>query len=288
MALAGFSLGMLSLILMGICVASFFLIVKGSPWPIILLITVIVTAVSAAGLGVTGGTFFILSEQQSNKAKELLDAVDDNLKDLNNFLGTGTTLNVPVANEMFLNTTTNKTLDGIFNATDADGKVVDSNVVTASEHGNITINGSKFVYVPDGDYMGNDTFTYKVKDETGLISNIATVNIQIKENIVAGNMSLNATLNEVLEGVFNVTGADGGVLNAILVSAPSHGNLTINGTKFVYTPANDYEGNDSFSYRLKDNSSSLSNIAMVNIQITALNTLRNNQLTKDGGIFLNI
>jgi len=53
----------------------------------------------------------------------------------------------------------------------------------------------------------------------------------------------------------NDTDADGDPLTAIVVSAPAHGALTLNANGgFSYTPAANYNGPDSFTYRANDGS----------------------------------
>ena len=51
----------------------------------------------------------------------------------------------------------------------------------------------------------------------------------------------------------NDTDVDGNTLTATLVSGPTHGTLDLNadGT-FTYTPAANYNGADSFTYRAND------------------------------------
>jgi Bacterial Ig domain/Divergent InlB B-repeat domain len=53
----------------------------------------------------------------------------------------------------------------------------------------------------------------------------------------------------------NDSDPDGDALSAILVSGTSHGTLTLNADgSFVYTPASNYSGPDSFSYKVNDGS----------------------------------
>ena len=60
-------------------------------------------------------------------------------------------------------------------------------------------------------------------------------------------------------------------LSAVLVSGPSHGTLTLNGNgSFRYTPAGNFTGSDSFSYRANDGTLT-SNPATVTISVTAVN-----------------
>ena len=65
----------------------------------------------------------------------------------------------------------------------------------------------------------------------------------------------------------NDTDEDGDLLSAILVSGPAHGTLTLNADgSFTYTPAADFAGKDSFTYKGNDGEL-VSNIATVNIAI---------------------
>ena len=62
---------------------------------------------------------------------------------------------------------------------------------------------------------------------------------------------------------------DGDPLSAVLVTGPSHGTVTLNANgSFTYTPAADYDGTDSFTYRANDGTLK-SNQATVTITVTA-------------------
>ncbi|MBR0778071.1 VCBS domain-containing protein [Bradyrhizobium diazoefficiens] len=71
-----------------------------------------------------------------------------------------------------------------------------------------------------------------------------------------------------------LTGAsdlDGDALHAILVNGPAHGTLTLNGDgSFSYAPAADYNGNDSFTYKINDGLAD-SDVATVDIVVQAVN-----------------
>ncbi|HOD51992.1 MAG TPA: tandem-95 repeat protein, partial [Candidatus Hydrogenedentes bacterium] len=80
------------------------------------------------------------------------------------------------------------------------------------------------------------------------------------------------TLTIVAPGVLgNDTDAEGNALAAVLVTGPGHGALTFNADgSFVYTPAANYNGADSFTYRANDGSLD-SNEAAVTITVTPVN-----------------
>jgi VCBS repeat-containing protein len=76
----------------------------------------------------------------------------------------------------------------------------------------------------------------------------------------------------------------------VLVTGPSHGTLTLNSNgSFTYTPALNYNGSDSFTYRANDGSAN-SNNATVNITVNAVDdaptisaSAPSNDLTEQGG-----
>ncbi|WP_283806453.1 VCBS domain-containing protein, partial [Bradyrhizobium neotropicale] len=64
---------------------------------------------------------------------------------------------------------------------------------------------------------------------------------------------------------------DGDVLHSVLVNGPAHGTLTLNADgSFTYAPTADYNGTDSFTYKVNDGLAD-SNVATVNIVVQAVN-----------------
>ncbi len=76
----------------------------------------------------------------------------------------------------------------------------------------------------------------------------------------------------VEQGVLNNdTDAEGDSLSSLLVTGPSHGALVLNTDgSFTYTPAEDFSGTDSFTYRANDGELD-SNIATVTITVNPVN-----------------
>src|SRR6185503_13259567 len=134
------------------------------------------------------------------------------------------------------------------------------------------------IYTPAPDFNGTDTFTYKVND--GMFdSDVATVTIivnPVNDTPVAAddNYSVNedTALNVGAPGVLaNDSDIDGDTLNPILVSGPTHGNLTLNANgSFNYTPSANFNGVDTFTYRASDGTTN-SDIATVTITVVPVN-----------------
>src|SRR5213075_916160 len=177
-------------------------------------------------------------------------------------------------------TTLNAAAPGVLaNDSDLDGDALSAVLVSPPTHGSLTLNtNGSFSYVPAGNYNGPDSFIYKANDGQA-DSGIATVSISItavNDAPVAVNDSYttaeDTTLNVVAPGVLaNDSDVDGDSLNAILVSPPTHGSLTLNSDgSFSYLPATNYNGPDSFTYKANDGQAD-SGIATVSITITAVN-----------------
>ena len=79
------------------------------------------------------------------------------------------------------------------------------------------------------------------------------------------------TVAAALGVLANDTDVDGDPLTAVKVSDPAHGTLALAADgSFVYTPAADYSGADSFTYKANDGPAD-SNVAMVSLTVTAVN-----------------
>ena len=120
-------------------------------------------------------------------------------------------------------------------------------------------NGS-FTYTPAADFAGSDSFTYRASDGT-LTSNVATVTITVtaaNDTPAGGRRCLHhgedTALTVPAPGVLgNDSDPDSEPLTAVLVTGPGHGTLTLNANgSFTYTPAANYTGPDSFTYRASD------------------------------------
>lgn len=156
-------------------------------------------------------------------------------------------------------------------------------IVNAPTQGTVTINTATGAveYVPNLNYNGNDSFTYQVKDASDALSNVATVSIVINpvNDAPIANPDLASTNQEVpvsipvLANDIDVDNTlDGSGL--IVVNGPANGTAVVepaSGT-ILYTPNEDFTGNDSFTYQVTDPAGATSNPATVNITVLPVNT----------------
>jgi large repetitive protein len=165
------------------------------------------------------------------------------------------------------------------NDTPSNGTPLSAAVVSNPSHGTVSVNvDGSFVYTPATHYYGMDTFTY-ADTEGALTSNTATVTITVNyvneaPAVVNDAYAVNedSTLTVAAPGVlandipFNST-----PMYAALFSTPFHGTVTLNAVgSFIYTPAANFHGTDSFTYNDTEGSYT-SNVATVTITVNFVN-----------------
>ncbi len=190
----------------------------------------------------------------------------------------------PVASDDSYNTSEDRTLivnsPGVLaNDIDIDGNSLTATLVSSTSNGTLTLNSDgSFSYQPNLNFAGSDSFTYAANDGS-LLSNTVTVTINVGETNDAPvsendtySMNEDETLTVDLPGILtNDTDPDNNSLSAVLVNSVTHGTLTLNTNgSFTYTPANDYNGNDIFTYQASDGQTT-GNTATVTITILPVN-----------------
>jgi VCBS repeat-containing protein len=161
----------------------------------------------------------------------------------------------------------------LLNDTDADNDPLTAVLVSDVQHGTLalTADGS-FRYTPTANYNGLDSFTYRANDGQA-DSNVVTVSLTVNpvnDLPVASNdsyaMKEDTTLTASM--LANDTDVDEDALSVSLVSGPAHGTVTLTANEsFTYTPAANYNGADSFTYKANDGQAD-SNVATVSLTVT--------------------
>jgi len=146
-------------------------------------------------------------------------------------------------------------------------------------HGRATVNpDGTITYTPNPDFCGTDSFTYKACDPAGACDT-ATVTIHVtcvNDAPVAQDDTYTTNEDTPLvvprrESSATTTTWTVIPLTAVLVSGPAHGTLTLNPDgSFTYTPAENFCGEDSFTYKAYDGAL-YSNVATVRITVTCVN-----------------
>jgi VCBS repeat-containing protein len=147
------------------------------------------------------------------------------------------------------------------------------------------IDNNSLRYKHDGTETKNDHFRFMVTDDYGNKTQISSFEITIIEvnDPPVANDFLNESTDEDTphSGRLSYTDSENYSCVYQLMEAPSMGTVTINDINgsYVYTPNENENGQDSFTYQVKDESL-LSNIATVRINIIAVND--NPQIINNG------
>ncbi|HZM14806.1 MAG TPA: Ig-like domain-containing protein, partial [Candidatus Krumholzibacteria bacterium] len=162
------------------------------------------------------------------------------------------------------------------NDSDVDGDVLESRLRTPPAHGVLRVesNGA-FTYTPAPDFNGTDTFTYVADDGNGG-TNQATVTLTVRpvnDLPVAADDAFGTAEDAALTvsgpGLLaNDSDLDGDVTAARAGTSPVHGTLRLQPDGgFVYEPAPDYHGPDTFTYIVEDGRGGSAS-AMVRLDVT--------------------
>ena len=184
----------------------------------------------------------------------------------------------PVARDDFAGTDEDLKVSGnvLANDYDVDGDVLTVSLVAGPADGTLTLDpAGSFIYVPDANFNGTDSFTYEVSDGNGGTAT-ATVTIIINPvNDLPVAADDDATTDEDtsvdVDVLANDSDVDGDTLSVQSFTQPSHGTVTDLGDGVLrYTPNADYNGGDSFTYRVNDGNGG-SAIGIVTITVLPVN-----------------
>jgi len=161
----------------------------------------------------------------------------------------------------------------LINDTDYDPTILTAVKVTDPANGTLVLNADgSFTYTPAANFYGTDTFTYKAND--GLAdSAVAAVTItvtSVNDAPVAQNQSVTTPEDTALLVTLVATDVDGDILTYAIVDQPAHGSVTLVDGVATYTPALDFNGMDTFTFKANDGSAD-SNVATVTITVTPVN-----------------
>jgi RHS repeat-associated protein len=157
-------------------------------------------------------------------------------------------------------------------ASDPDGDPIAYSVLESPAHGTLTGAAPDLTYTPASGYLGTDHFTFKVND--GQVDSApATVSINVNSNNTAPSalpQSVATDEDNSVNITLTATDAEGNTLSYLILSQPTHGVLTGTPPALTYTPAENYNGSDHFSFQASDGSLA-SDPANVSITVRPVN-----------------
>ena len=158
---------------------------------------------------------------------------------------------------------------------DVDGDNLTYSVVSNPSNGSLGFgsNTSPGVnYSPSANFNGTDTFTYKVNDGTA-DSNTSTVTITVaavNDAPVTTDQTASTDEDTAVDVTLSSTDVEGDSVTYSIVSDVSNGSTSLSGSTVTYTPAANYNGTDTFTFKANDGTVD-SNVSTVTITVAAVN-----------------
>ncbi|HEV2529069.1 MAG TPA: Ig-like domain-containing protein, partial [Thermomicrobiales bacterium] len=174
------------------------------------------------------------------------------------------------------------TIDVLANDVDIDGDAIsiDGETLTQPANGTIELLNGAIVYTPNPNFNGTDSFTYRVTDGNGALTEPETVSIVVSpanDAPIATNGT--ASTDEDVPATGSVASlatdvdvaSNGDVLTFSVGSQGTNGSVTIapNGD-FVYTPRDGFNGTDRFSYVVTDQAGATAT-GFITVTVAAVN-----------------
>ncbi|MGQ0598680.1 tandem-95 repeat protein, partial [Aquabacterium sp.] len=162
----------------------------------------------------------------------------------------------PTTNDVSVSGNEDSAISGQVTGADVDGNPLSYTKASDPTHGSVSVaaNGN-FVYTPNANYNGTDSFTVTVSDGQGGTAT-ATVSVTIaavNDAPTADNPGVIGAEDTPITGQVTGNDVDGDTLSYTKTSNPTHGSVTVNSDgSFSYTPTANFNGSDSFTVTVAD------------------------------------
>ncbi|MDG2380298.1 MAG: Ig-like domain-containing protein, partial [Pirellulaceae bacterium] len=159
--------------------------------------------------------------------------------------------------------TSDSELGILANDVDAENDKFSATLISSTEHGSLSLQADgSFDYVPDPEFSGLDSFTYRIADYADRSPTVGTVTFNVlpinDRPIATGDLYLTfvdtpLTITKEAGLIANDIDVDNPILTPLVSQPPTHGDLQLkNDGSFVYTPKQGFEGKDQFRYTVND------------------------------------
>jgi subtilisin family serine protease len=206
-------------------------------------------------------------------------------------INVGSSNDPPVATAQSVSTPEDTPKTITLSGTDPDlDPIVSHTVLTQPSNGTLSGTAPDLTYTPNSNFNGSDSFTFKVSDGT-LDSGPATVSITVNavnDPPVANAQSVSTSEDTAKAITLTGSDVDSGALTFSVVLGPASGTLSGSAPNLTYTPGLNFNGSDSFTFKINDGSTD-GNTATVSITVTAVNdapvaTPQNVNVAEDGSV----
>ena len=182
----------------------------------------------------------------------------------------------PVSSDQNLTTPEDVALNGQVVATDIEGDTLAYAVSGQPANGSVSLNPATggFVYTPNANYNGSDSFVVTISDGNGGTTT-SRINIgvtPVNDAPVASNVNLTTPEDTPISSQISASDIDGDSLTFTVTGSPANGSVSLNpatGT-FTYSPNANYNGSDSFTVTISDGNGGATT-SLVSIGVTPVN-----------------
>ncbi|MEI7901315.1 MAG: Ig-like domain-containing protein, partial [bacterium] len=159
----------------------------------------------------------------------------------------------PVAFGQSVSTAEDTALPITLAASDTDGDALTYTIVTPPAYGTLSGTPPNVTYTPAPNYHGADSFTFMASDRYA--DSAATVSLTVtpvNDAPVAAAQTVSTAAKTARAITLAASDVDGDALSYIIVTQPAHGTLGGSAPNVTYTPATNYTGTDSFTFKAND------------------------------------
>jgi len=183
-------------------------------------------------------------------------------------------LKPPVSQDMSASTAEDTAINITLAGSDPEGESLTYTILEVN-NATVTLSGNVANYLPDTNFNGTDTFTYYANDGTS-DSNVATVTMTVSgEDDEPNTNDVSTTTDEDVAVAINLTADeyDGQNYSFGIIDNPSNGTVSLSGTTATYTPNQDWNGTDTFTFEATDDRIMFGkrNVATATITVNAIN-----------------
>ena len=181
---------------------------------------------------------------------------------------------LPIPDDLQVQTEEETSVEVTLTGSDPEGDTLEYRLAEDPQHGTVQLAGDKVTYVPEEDFVGTDAFTYEIFDGYGLSEEgIVTVEVTpVDDPPLAYEQSVSTDEDVAVEMRLPSLDKDSdpAVLSFAIATQPAHGTVTITANNATYTPEPDFNGEDTFTFAVSDESST-SAPAKVTITVRSVN-----------------
>ncbi|GEL73251.1 Ig-like domain-containing protein [Myxococcus virescens] len=180
----------------------------------------------------------------------------------------------PVAHAQSATLREDSVLPLTLSGSDADGDALTYAIVTGPAHGALSGTHPEVTYTPAANFHGSDSFSFIVRDASGVASSPATVDLTVTaDNDAPVAQAQAAETEEDVAILLTLAGSDvdGDALTFTVSTLPEHGTLSGTPPDVTYTPHEDFHGEDGFTFQVTDAAGTSSVSARVSVTVTPVN-----------------